>query len=499
MKNLLVCSLVLSVLPFSLFAQGPLTPPGAPAPTMRSLDQIEARTPISSVPYFINSSGSYYLTKNLTVSSGSAITINVNDVTLDLNGFTLFSTQNPASSASAITAVSGVRNVAIANGTISSGVTLSGGNYSGSGFGYGIYLANAVTARVSHVSVTGCVNHGIYLGLNSTVVENCTVDTVGGYGIAAGAVLNSTVMNSYNGISGNNVNNCSASKCLLYGINAATVSNCYASTTGFNTPAILAITASNSWGDATDDCGVRASNVDNCYGTTTGSSSGGGVYGVTVNNSRGDSFGSCVGLRADELASNSYGHNFSTGPGLVASNAEHCSGYAAGAANGLDVEVATGCTGISATSGKGINAVVANGCKGQSNSGIGVNAPLVTASYGKSSSYRGIYSDGVVTNSRGASTSGDGIRMPINGIAAYSFGSSSNTGTGIGAQIAIGCSGSSNSSAATLAVPTVIFSAGTNGTGPGIDAITAFNCDTGGNLLSASHRYFCGSGAAIFP
>ena len=31
-------------------AQVTLTPPGAPAPTMRTLDQIEPRTPISSVP-----------------------------------------------------------------------------------------------------------------------------------------------------------------------------------------------------------------------------------------------------------------------------------------------------------------------------------------------------------------------------------------------------------------------------------------------------------------
>ncbi|HEY1120852.1 MAG TPA: hypothetical protein VGE67_04595, partial [Haloferula sp.] len=43
-----------SVVPFAIlasalaaFAQGPLTPPpGAPAPLMKSLDQIEARTPL---------------------------------------------------------------------------------------------------------------------------------------------------------------------------------------------------------------------------------------------------------------------------------------------------------------------------------------------------------------------------------------------------------------------------------------------------------------------
>src|SRR6185295_16428367 len=73
-------------------AQGPLTPPGAPAPTMKTLDQVEARTLISSAPFTISQPGSYYLTANLTVSSGNAITIAASGVTLDLNGFTISST-----------------------------------------------------------------------------------------------------------------------------------------------------------------------------------------------------------------------------------------------------------------------------------------------------------------------------------------------------------------------------------------------------------------------
>src|ERR1039458_5339386 len=73
-------------------AQGSLTPPGAPAPTMLTLSQIEPRTPITSVPYTISIPGSYYLTTNITATTSNSIVINTNGVTLDLSGFTIFST-----------------------------------------------------------------------------------------------------------------------------------------------------------------------------------------------------------------------------------------------------------------------------------------------------------------------------------------------------------------------------------------------------------------------
>jgi hypothetical protein len=78
------------------FAQGSLTPPGAPAPTMKSADQIEPRTIINAVNtpgdsgnlFIITNSGSYYLTTNLVgVIGKSGIKITANNVTVDLNGF----------------------------------------------------------------------------------------------------------------------------------------------------------------------------------------------------------------------------------------------------------------------------------------------------------------------------------------------------------------------------------------------------------------------------
>jgi len=119
------------------FAQGPLTPQGVPTPSMKSLDQIEARTPISSAPFTISVSGSYYLTKNLSVSSGNAISITANGVTLDLNGFTISSTAASAAGYG-ILLNSALRDSTILNGHIRGGVTESGGSYGGSGSGYGI-------------------------------------------------------------------------------------------------------------------------------------------------------------------------------------------------------------------------------------------------------------------------------------------------------------------------------------------------------------------------
>lgn len=88
--------LVLLVIAPSVRAQGSLTPPGPPGPTMKSLADIDAhigsaagaqRIPISSVPADINTPGSYYLTGNLSATPG--IVVHVSGVTIDLNGFTL--------------------------------------------------------------------------------------------------------------------------------------------------------------------------------------------------------------------------------------------------------------------------------------------------------------------------------------------------------------------------------------------------------------------------
>jgi hypothetical protein len=315
MKITLLILLSSCILHPSAFPQGSLTPPGAPAPTMKTLDQIEARTPISSAPFTISASGSYYLTKNLNVTTGNAITINADGVTLDLNGFTISST-DPSNDGAAISLGSGRKDIAIANGHIVSGVTNSGGTYSGSGFSYGILAGASSNMRVSSVSVSGCLLNGIDSDLfnsRSTVVESCTVKTVGDDGISAQSVYNSAATDCGRaGIYCYTASNCYGQSVSttygLYGIYGyATVSNCFGQ--GASGQGISAKSAANCRGFSDTSQGIFAETASNCYGE---SNSNRGIFAnVAILCSGRCVIGGSYGVYATSVANTCYGFSAS--------------------------------------------------------------------------------------------------------------------------------------------------------------------------------------------
>jgi len=230
------------------FAQGSLTPPGSPAPTMKSADQIYAqiigpRTPISSAPFNITNSGSYYLTTNLTVSSGDGIDINTNAVTLDLNGFTISSTAGSATGdgISLNSSYVGNSDITIFNGHI------CGGFVDGIGLGHGYTPANVV---VSKVSVSGVSDNGISLGhSDATVVEACTVTSAGG-----------------NGISASNIKGSVAVSCGGSGIDGDVVADCWGYSFGSQTGVEASFTAQNCYGRSDSGTGLQARIAIGCMG-----------------------------------------------------------------------------------------------------------------------------------------------------------------------------------------------------------------------------------------
>ena len=241
MRSLLPSALAL-LLPSLAFAQGALTPAAAPAATMKRLDQIEARCPVQAgapgvtgsptTGFTIAAAGSYYLTGDIAVASGNAITITASPVTLDLNGFTLSSTANPAAGY----AIQG-RLARIFNGRIQCAGTAAAGGFSGSGFAHGISLTGGAVTRVSVAGVSGTGIGGAALVTHSSARQ-------AGYGIGAGIVAD-----------------CTASACRVSGISGTIAVRCTADTfgEGINAKVVADALATSSAGDAIVGTVVRSS------------------------------------------------------------------------------------------------------------------------------------------------------------------------------------------------------------------------------------------------
>jgi parallel beta-helix repeat protein len=262
------------------FAQGSLTPPGAPAPTFKTLQQIEPRTPISSLPFTISTPGSYYVTGNLTGVAGShGITITVDNVTVDLNGFVI---TGVAGAFHGIEMPQTVTNIVIRNGTVANWSPLSGINGINARNSHfhqlqvrsnGLGLVAGLGARVTECGAFGNTSSGISAGSGS-VVSHCAASTNTGNGINAGtgSTLTDCTARDNSGTygifadEGSTLTNCTAtSNDVEHGIHAdlrSTLTNCTASS---NDSA-----AADSWGISVG----AQSTVSNCTSTANTNSNG---------------------------------------------------------------------------------------------------------------------------------------------------------------------------------------------------------------------------------
>ncbi len=142
---------------------GPLDPPGSPGSTRSDAEPREPIPPTGwdgSFPIVIGASGSYYLTREIVGDSGqSGILISAtNQVTIDLNGFTLTGVNG---SVDGIVASAGTARITVRNGTI------AGWNDDG------IDLRDSTNVRVEDVVLR--LNSGSGIEIGTGIVQDCVV------------------------------------------------------------------------------------------------------------------------------------------------------------------------------------------------------------------------------------------------------------------------------------------------------------------------------------
>jgi len=146
---------------------GDLDPPldafdtgGNPKSNMKSLNEIEPRKAILSLPYVITNAGAYYLAKNMAGSPNSVgIQIECSDVQIDLKGFALIGTND---SEHAIVVIGTNENIVIQNGSIRKWD------------GYGIRGPNADDSSVIDIKANRNGLGGIRYG-DGAIITRCSV------------------------------------------------------------------------------------------------------------------------------------------------------------------------------------------------------------------------------------------------------------------------------------------------------------------------------------
>jgi parallel beta-helix repeat protein len=264
----------------AVHAQGPLAPPGPPGPTMKTLDQVEPRIPITNIPTTISAAGSYYLVTNLTGTAGfDGVTIEVPDVMLDLNGFTL---RGVPGSISGVKGLVDAERTTVRNGQISdwddNGVTLSG---------------------------VGCVVEGIVASTNGSagialqtgIIRDCLVTgnnrSSPGFAIASLAALVrcAAFNNKSRGLSGSTVHDCIARLNGAVGILGNQIERCSAeSNSGDGIQANASGSIKNCWAYDNGTNGIAATRDtsiigNHCSANGTATTNGAGIR-VTLQDNR---------------------------------------------------------------------------------------------------------------------------------------------------------------------------------------------------------------------
>lgn len=177
----------------SLLAQGSLTPPSAPAPTMRTLDEIDesiqsleawidiTTLPVTNYSYIISEPGKYALMTNL-IQNPFSIDIVSSNVWLDLNGHLM---QSPSGGGFGIDIATNMSNVTILNGTLHQ-------------YERAINGRKASYIMLNNLTVLDSTGYGIMTGPNSTI-RNCRVEksTITGFDISSNStVTGCTAMNN---------------------------------------------------------------------------------------------------------------------------------------------------------------------------------------------------------------------------------------------------------------------------------------------------------------